>query len=69
MRRNLGQRRLNYDGSVNAADFNLLKPNYGQTLPAPSPAPMIMPPAPSGRVATIPPPPSALAEAARVRRQ
>jgi len=59
-----GKGDFNYDGSVNAADFNLLKPNYGQTLPAPSPAPMIMPPAPSGRVATIPPPPSALAEAA-----
>ena len=27
---------FNYDGSVNAADFALLKPNYGQTLPAQS---------------------------------
>ena len=29
---------FNYDGSINSADFNLLKPNYGQTLQAPAPA-------------------------------
>ena len=31
---------FNYDGAVDSNDFNLLKPNYGQTLPVPVPAPV-----------------------------
>jgi len=50
---------FNYDGAVNAADFNLLQPNYGQTLPAPAPTPAITPPPTSGRpprgVTVLPP--------------
>jgi len=48
---------FNYDGTVDANDFNLLKPNYGQTLPAPAPAPIAS--TASGRpprVATLLPP-------------
>jgi len=54
---------FNYDGSVNAADFNLLKPNYGQTLPAQSFAPTLSPPAPPARpprTVIVPPPANAL---------
>jgi hypothetical protein len=54
---------FNYDGSVNAADFALLKPNYGQTLPAQSFVPTLSPPAapaPPPRAVTLPPPAGAL---------
>jgi len=54
---------FNYDGSVNAADFALLKPNYGQTLPAQSFAPTISTPAPPARpprTVSLPPPAGAL---------
>jgi len=57
-----GEGDFNYDGSVNSADFNLLKPNYGQTLPAPA-APAITSPPTSGRPSrtpAIPPPAAAL---------
>jgi hypothetical protein len=52
---------FNYDGSVNSADFALLQPNYGQTLPAPAaiPAPIVTPPPTTSRpkrTPTIPPP-------------
>jgi len=32
-----GKGDFNYDGTIDSNDFNLLKPNYGQTLPAPAP--------------------------------
>jgi ELWxxDGT repeat protein len=54
---------FNYDGSVNVADFNLLKPNYGQSLPAPILTPIaVAPPSPvrPPRVVTAPPPPAVL---------
>ena len=53
---------FNYDGSVNAADFALLQPNYGQTLPAPSSVSPLSPPAPPARPPRSVglPPPSAL---------
>jgi len=56
-----GEGDFNYDGSINSADFNLLQPNYGQTLPAPAVAPTVTPPATSSRSVRTPivPPPVA----------
>ena len=54
---------FNYDGSVNVADFNLLQPDYGQSLPAPILTPIVVaPPSPARppRVVTAPPPAAVL---------
>jgi ELWxxDGT repeat protein len=56
-----GQGDFNYDGSVNSTDFALLKPNYGQTLPAPAMLPIVAEPVTAIRPprVTVPPPASA----------
>jgi hypothetical protein len=49
---------FNYDGAVNSTDFNLLQPNYGTTLPAPAPNPVVESPmlGRPPRTAQLPPP-------------
>ena len=57
-----GEGDFNYDGVVGQADFGLLQPNYGVTLPVQSAVPAVVDPTPTRptRTVTLPPPAQSL---------